>query len=47
MNSTVLKEEMKNMNSLKRVITDYLKGKDLFAQMASFLDECFSQNLEE
>ena len=24
----VLKEEMKNMNSLKRMITDYLKGKD-------------------
>ena len=24
----ILKEEMKNMNSLKRMITDYLKGKD-------------------
>ena len=24
----ILKEEMKNMSSLKRMITDYLKGKD-------------------
>jgi hypothetical protein len=24
-----------------------IKGKDLFAQMASFLDECFTQNLED
>ena len=41
----ILKEEMKNMNSLKRMITDYLKGKD--TTIKTVIMKGFAKDLEQ